>query len=237
LKKKIAILQSSYIPWKGYFDIINSVDEFVLLDDVQYTRRDWRNRNIIKTDCGLKWLSIPVNVKGKYHQLISEAKINNKIWACNHWKEITYNYKKSKCFLQYEKVFSRIFTEILIDIESLSEVNSLLINEINKILGISTTVKSSKYFSTVNGKNERLINICKESGSSIYLSGPAAKGYIDEEMFRDENICVEWMDYNDYPEYPQLYSEFVHGVTILDLIFNVGKDAPKYMKSFNNKLK
>ncbi|MFW5835685.1 MAG: WbqC family protein, partial [bacterium] len=99
--KKIAILQSNYIPWKGYFDIINYVDEFIVYDDAQYTRRDWRNRNLIKTPRGLKWLTIPVEVKGKYTQTIYETKIADKNWAEKHWKSIRHNYNEADCFEEF----------------------------------------------------------------------------------------------------------------------------------------
>ena len=100
--KRVAIVQSNYIPWKGYFDLINSVDEFVLFDDMQYTRRDWRNRNKIKTPQGLKWLSIPVKVKGKYYQKINETKIEKRDWANKHWKTISMNYRDSPHFKKFE---------------------------------------------------------------------------------------------------------------------------------------
>ena len=99
--KKIAISQSNYIPWKGYFDLINSVDEFILYDDMQYTKRDWRNRNKIKTPQGLQWLTIPVHTKAKYYQKISEVMISDKDWATEHWQKIKQNYFKAKFFFNF----------------------------------------------------------------------------------------------------------------------------------------
>lgn len=96
--KKVAILQSNYIPWKGYFDLIAAVDEFILYDDMQYTRRDWRNRNQIKTPQGLQWLAVPVQVKGKYHQTIREAEIDGNDWAEVHWKTLVQNYRHALHF-------------------------------------------------------------------------------------------------------------------------------------------
>src|SRR6056297_2335313 len=101
VEKKVAIIQSSYIPWKGYFDIINSVDEFIIYDNVQYTRRDWRNRNLIKTPNGLKWLTIPVAVKGRYYQAIRDTKVSDKDWPNIHWKSIKHHYSKAPCFNYY----------------------------------------------------------------------------------------------------------------------------------------
>ena len=107
--KKVAILQSNYIPWKGYFDIINMVDEFILYDDMQYTRRDWRNRNQIKTVDGVKWLTIPVESKGKFFQKINETKVSSSKWAQEHWKAICLNYAKAPYFKTYEPLFADIY--------------------------------------------------------------------------------------------------------------------------------
>ena len=228
--KKIAILQSNYIPWKGYFDLINMVDEFILYDDMQYTRRDWRNRNKIKTSQGLQWLTLPVEVKGKYYQKINETKISDKGWGRKHWKSIVLNYSKSKHFKEYKEIFEELFLNL--DETYLSLVNYEFIKTINKILDIKTRLRWSSEFDLADTKNERLLEICKDCKADIYLSGPAAKNYLDEKMFAAEGIGVEWMDYSGYPEYNQLYPPFEHGVTILDLIFNEGSNAVKFMKSF-----
>lgn len=228
--KKIAILQSNYIPWKGYFDLINMVDEFVLYDDMQYTRRDWRNRNKIKTPQGLKWLTIPVDVKGKYFQKINETQISELDWAVKHWQTIKQFYGKAPYFKQYKDVFESFYfntTET-----SLSKVNFNLIQIVNEILGINTKLRCSSEFDLVEGQTEKLLGICQQAGAGVYLSGPAAKDYFDESLAEKMNIQVEWMDYSDYPEYSQLHSPFEHGVTVLDLIFNEGLNANNFMKSF-----
>jgi len=228
--KRVAILQSNYIPWKGYFDIINMVDEFILYDDMQYTRRDWRNRNKIKTPQGLQWLTIPVEVKGKYFQKINETKISNRNWNKKHWQSIKLNYSKAKYFKEYRDIFEDTFlncNEIY-----LSQINFKFITLINEILGIETKIRFSREFNLIDGKSERLLGICKDCNANIYLSGPSAKGYLDEGLFQREGITVEWMDYSNYPEYNQLYPPFRHDVTILDLIFNEGENSQKFMKSF-----
>src|SRR6476661_5616886 len=101
--KSIAIVQSNYIPWKGYFDMIRSVDEFILYDDVQYTRRDWRNRNRIKSSHGAQWLTIPVEVKGKYLQKIKETRVSDRLWARNHWRTLCCCYGKAPCFREFKE--------------------------------------------------------------------------------------------------------------------------------------
>lgn len=228
--KKVAILQSNYIPWKGYFDLINQVDEFILYDDMQYTRRDWRNRNKIKTPQGLKWLTIPVDVKGKYFQKINETKVSDRNWAKNHWLQIKQSYSKAKYFKEYKDVFEELYLSC--DEEYLSQINYKFIVAINKILDINTKIRWSSEFDLVDGQTERLLDICKDCEADVYVSGPAAKDYFDESLAKKENIQVEWMDYSEYDEYEQLYPPFEHGVTILDLIFNEGPNATKFMRSF-----
>lgn len=228
--KKIAILQSNYIPWKGYFDMINRVDEFVLYDDMQYTRRDWRNRNKIYTQNGPTWLSIPVDVKGKYFQKINETKVSDLNWPKKHWPTIQQNYSKAKHFKDYNELFEELFLNCTE--EYLSQINYRFITAINEILGIKTKISWSSEYDLVEGQTEKLLGICKQAGAASYLSGPAAKGYFDDELAAQEGIAVEWMDYSGYPEYQQLHQPFEHGVTILDLIFNEGPNATKFMKSF-----
>lgn len=230
MTKKIAILQSNYIPWKGYFDLINSVDEFILYDDMQYTKRDWRNRNKIKTPNGLLWLTIPVKVKGKYFQKINETKVSEKEWARKHWQTIKSNYSKAKHFKEYRDVLEKLYL-FECNQEYLSEINYKFIITINQILGIETKIRWSNEFELEDGQTERLLGICKDCGATEYISGPAAKNYFDMKLAKKENIKVTWMDYSNYPEYPQLYSPFEHSVSILDLIFNTGLEAKRYMNS------
>jgi len=230
--KKVAIIQSNYIPWKGYFDMINMVDVFVLYDDAQYTKRDWRNRNKIKTPQGLIWLTIPVEIKGKYKSsAIKEIKTLDNKWRTKHWKSIELNYKKAPYFNQYASIFQKLYLE---ENETyLSKINYSFIKTINKILGITTELKWSWEFELKGDKSEKLLNICKDLNADVYLSGPAAKTYLDVELFNKNGIEVQWMDYSGYPEYPQLYTPpFVHEVSIIDLIFNTGENAIEYMKSF-----
>ena len=229
--KKVAILQSNYIPWKGYFDLINAVDEFILFDDMQYTRRDWRNRNLIKTAAGPKWLTIPVAVKGNYFQKIKDTTVTDPRWAGKHWKSIVNNYSKARCFELYRELFEGLYLGL--DERFLSRINYLFISAICRILGISTRISWSDDYILAEGKTERLISLCRQSGATTYLSGPAARDYIDETLFEDAHIELQYMDYSSYQEYSQLSPPFEHRVSIIDLIFNEGPEATKYMKSFS----
>ena len=226
--KKVAIVQSNYIPWKGYFDLIADVDEFIIYDDMQYTRRDWRNRNRIKTPQGLKWLSVPVKVKGRYHQTIRETRIDGADWATSHWQSLWHHYRGAAGFEPVAGILEPVYTATRH--EFLSSLNRMLIEAVCAFLGITTKISNSWDYRLVEGKTERLVDLCVQAGATEYVSGPAARGYVAENLFADRGIRLTWFDYNGYPEYPQRWGEFVHEVTILDLLFNCGKDAPRYMK-------
>ena len=164
--KKIAILQSNYIPWKGYFDIINMVDEFILYDDMQYTKRDWRNRNKISTPNGLQWISIPVETKGKFYQKINETKIEDKSWVDKHWHSIQGNYAKAKYFKDYAPIFNEVYN-VCRDEVYLSNVNYRFLTTICDILGIKTKITWSSDYTLADGKTERLVELVKSAGGGI----------------------------------------------------------------------
>lgn len=227
--KRIAILQSNYIPWKGYFDLINMVDEFVLYDTAQFTKNDWRNRNKIKTPGGMLWLSIPV--RHNFGQLIQDTTVSDPAWAQKHWRSISQYYARATHFKRYKPLFERLYQEVGSE-PSLSVINHRFITEVNGVLDIKTRITWSRDYALVEGQTERLVSLCKQAGASQYISGPAAKAYIDSELFAQAQIKLTYIDYSDYPEYLQLHPPFEHGVSILDLIFNTGPEAPKYMKSF-----
>ncbi len=225
---RVAILQSNYIPWKGYFDIIGSVDAFVLYDDMQYTKNDWRNRNKIKTQNGLQWLSIPVRQES-LHQKINETKITDAKWHSNHWKSIAQSYAKAPCFKENKERFEALYQGATQ--EGISEINRYFIDAFCAMLGITTKIYDSREFVLQEGKSERLLALCQDLGATTYLSGPAASDYLDESIFKEANINVEWMDYSGYEPYHQLFPPFEHGVSVVDLILNEGENAKNYLKS------
>lgn len=228
--KSIAILQSNYIPWKGYFDIIRSVDIFVIYDDVQFTCQDWRNRNKIKTPEGLKWLTIPVHQKGRINKKISEISVAYETnWTKKHWASIYQNYGKAPFFKTYSSIFEGFYATLPERNLLLSGINTQLIALINDILKIPTEIVNSADFNIQGERSERLVSFCQQFDCDHYLSGPAAKNYLDTSLFEAAGIQVEWMDYDSYPEYQQLYGSFEHSVTILDLIFNTGPQALSYL--------
>ncbi|EHP40434.1 hypothetical protein OR16_25458 [Cupriavidus basilensis OR16] len=191
--KKVAIVQSNYIPWKGYFDMISAVDEFILYDDMQYTRRDWRNRNQIKTAQGVQWLTVPVHVKGKYHQKIRETEIDGSQWASDHWRAFTQNYRRAPYFHEIATWLEPLY--IGESYAQLSQLNRRFIEAICRYLNIETVISNSWDYTLEEGKTERLANLCAEAGGSEYISGPSAKDYIEESVFAQRDIKLTWFDY------------------------------------------
>jgi WbqC-like protein family len=226
--KRVAIVQSNYIPWKGYFDLIAGVDEFILLDDVQYTKRDWRNRNLIKTAQGAQWLTIPVVNKGGQTQLIEETEISEE-WAGPHWARIRHSYSKAPFFRDYEPQVAALY-EAAAGMKRLSDINRLFLRGLCDLLGIQTPLVNSRDYGSKGIKTEKLLSLCLAAGASSYLSGPSARDYLEEEAFAASGIKVAWMDYSGYPPYAQLYGDFDPHVSVIDLLFNTGSAARRYMK-------
>jgi hypothetical protein len=229
--KRVAILQSNYIPWKGYFDLINSVDEFVLYDEVQYTRQDWRNRNRIKTPHGTRWLTIPVTIAGLYQQRIDETEVADPNWPSRHWDVLQQSYRRAPHFAEYAPEIEAAYASCNGE-PRLSAINRRLLEAVGAILGIETRLRWSTEYSTQGARTERVVSICEQAGAAVYLSGPRGHAYLDEALFEEAGIELLYFDYDGYPEYPQLHPPFEHTVTILDLLFNAGPDAPGLMKSF-----
>lgn len=226
--KTVAISQSNYLPWRGYFDMIASVDEFILYDDMQFTKRDWRNRNKIKTPQGLQWVTVPVVVKGRYSQKIKDTEIDGKSWAELHYKCFNQNYKKSAYFDDIMEILHPIYMGN--EFSHISQLNEALIKIICSYLNIGTKISTSMDYDLVEGKTERLASLCRQAGASKYISGPAAKSYFDTKVFEEEGIAMQWFDYEGYRDYPQLWGAFEPQVSIIDLLFNCGPDSNLYMK-------
>ena len=224
---RIAISQSNYIPWKGYFDLIQSVDEFVLFDDVQYTRRDWRNRNRIKTPHGLAWLTIPVQTSGQYLALIKDIEVTDPAWAKKHWKTIGAMYAQAPYFRMVADRFERLYLE---STETrLSLINRTWLEAACEMLEIRTRITWSMDYAVAEGRTERLVSICQQAGATTYISGPSARGYIDNACFEAAGIELHYFDYDGYPEYPQVHGPFEHAVSVIDLLCHTGPNARQYL--------
>jgi len=215
------ISQSNYIPWIGFFSSINNVDIYAVYDEMQFTKRDWRNRNLINTPNGFKWLTIPICVKGNYLQKINESKISNNKWNIDHWNIIKENYKKAKFYNEISKFLEPLYKNC--NHVYLTDINLYFINGINQYLNIKTNIVSSPVVDLTLDKNKRLVKVCKDLNITDYLSGPSAKSYIDPQIFINENINLIFLDYS------KLLSKFninfnIKQVSIIDLLFHEGPD-------------
>jgi hypothetical protein len=224
---RICIIQSCYIPWKGFFDLIGRCDEYVVFDSAQYVKRHWHNRNRIKTINGVEWLTIPVVVKGRFEQSIEEVEIE-KPWAEKHWRAIELAYRRAKFFEHFAPIVKNWY-ETADKLHRLTDVNAVFLRETSNLLGLKTRIVSDAAYPSHGSKTERLLGIARAAGADCYLSGPSARTYFDEQVFMAAGIETEWMNYEGYPEYQQLHGNFEHAVTVLDLLFNTGAEAPRYL--------
>ncbi len=229
------VLQSNYIPWRGYFDLIRRADIFIVLDIVQYTKNDWRNRNRIKTRTGPNWLTIPVSHSLASETAIDEAIVTDRRWSKKHVKALQQNYSRAACFTETSGWLFPLF-ESLSEERSLSAINVRLIREIAQSLGLKTEIVSCTSLIErddllAQTASVRLSNLCQAANATHYLSGPAAQDYLETDPFDAAGIRVEWMSYEGYPEYPQLFGDFDGRLSVVDLLMNAGANAPDYLLS------
>ena len=225
---RICIIQSCYIPWKGFFDLLSRCDEYVVFDSAQYAKRHWHNRNRIKTANGVEWLTIPVIVKGRFDQAIDQVEVE-KPWADKHWRAIELAYRRAVFFEQFAPAVKGWYEQAERQAR-LTDVNAIFLHGITKLLGINTRIVRDTVYPAQGIKTERLLGIARSAGADSYLTGPSARAYFDEGMFRSAGIKTEWMSYDGYPEYQQLHGSFEHSVTALDLLFNAGPEAGRYLQ-------
>lgn len=229
---RVGIIQSSYIPWRGYFDMIERCDVFVFLDSVQFTRRDWRTRNAIKTPNGSSWLSIPVKQKGNFHASIDSVVISDPSWAATHLRSIQGAYRRAEAYDAVYPVLADAFAAIAHQ-NSLSTVNQHLTRALCEALEIKTPLLVdvdliARASLDTADSTQRLIDLAKAAGGTSYLSGPSAHSYLDERRFQDAGLKVEWMDYaNSLIPYRQLWGDFVPAVSIIDPLLNLGFEATR----------
>jgi hypothetical protein len=226
---RAAVLQSNYLPWRGYFDLIHDVDVFVFYDDVQYTVNDWRNRNRVKTPNGVVWITIPIG--NQNDRRICDVEIRDRAWARKHWLTIEQSYQRAPHFDRLAPFLREVYAH---DWRSLSELNHATIKVIAQMLGITTKFRDSREFALQSSKSDRLLSLLQQLGADEYVSGPAAKAYLDVEACTRAGITVTWKDYSGYPEYPQLHGAFVPDVSIVDTLMCCGADASHYIWGFRD---
>ena len=221
--KRVAIIQSAYVPWRGFFDLIGRCDEYVIFDTVQFAKRHWHNRNRIVTPAGPVWITIPVATKSRFEQSIEAVKVSEP-WAKKHWRTIVANYKRAPYFdalaPRLEPLFVAAAQETL-----LTRINETFLREFAVLLRLKTKIVRDTKYAPTGSKTGQLLDICKNAGATHYLSGPSARNYLQEDAFREAGIVVEWMHYPDYPAYPQVWGGFEPAVSIIDLLMNAGAEC------------
>ena len=219
---KVAVLQPGYLPWLGFFDQMSRVDAFVLYDDVQYTRSDWRSRNRIKGPGGSVWLTVPVLKKGRLGQTILEARIDNRSgWQRKHRETLKIHYGKAPYFARYWPIFDEGYARIW---EFLVDLDLFFIQRLRDALGLKTRLLRSSELGISGGPVERLVALCQRLGADHYLTGDAAAEYLDPAPFEAVGVTLEYQEYH-HPTYPQMYGEFVPYLSAVDLLFNCGPDS------------
>ncbi len=223
---RVGIIQPNYLPWRGYFDFIREVDLFIFFDDLQYTNRDWRNRNRLKTPTGLQWITVPVKYRER-SQLISETQIDeSQDWRRKHLNTFKLNYAKTPYFDAAYELFERC---IAVRDVTISELNIIATAEICAYLDIATNTMRASQLNAQGLKTERIIDIMQRVGGTTYLSGPSAQSYLDKSALAAADISLEIKEYN-YAPYPQQWGAFAGGVSVIDLIANCGCSSMQYLK-------
>lgn len=227
MSHRAVILQSNYIPWKGYFDLLAHADTVVFLDSVQSTKNDWRNRNLICTPSGKTWLTVPTRHSNALR--IREVEIANPRWHEKHFRTLSQSYARAPHAMRLLPTISTWYEEAG-TCNRLSDCNRVFIREVAKLLGIQSRFIEVEHVLSDEehdrlGSTARLVEICKRIGATSYLTGPAASTYLDVSMFESASIGVAWFDYDAYPIYPQLHGDFDHAVSILDLLLMTGSSA------------
>ncbi|MBK8008141.1 MAG: WbqC family protein [Rhizobiales bacterium] len=228
--KKIAIMQPTYLPWIGYFALMDTVDEFVLLDDVQFARRSWQQRNQIKGPAGAITLTVPVLKKGKRDQLVNEAEINAEIDEANkHARSIQLAYAKAPCWSKYGP---GLLAEIVKPRALLADYNIALIERVRDDLGVKTKLLRSSTLPIDGKREDRLVSICEQRSAGIYISPTGSSDYLrDSNAFQRTDIDLLYNDYKHPASYPQLHGEFVSHLSAIDLLLNCGERGLEILRS------
>ena len=217
---RAVVLQSNYLPWRGYFDLIQSADVFVYYDEVQYTKNDWRNRNRICSKNGVHWLTIPI-ARQAVKQRVSEVALPDARWQDDHFKTLYFSYRPAPCFSQIEPLLDDFYRRHTW--QRLSELNRYCIERISGLLSLPGRFLDSKDYALVDGRVPRLVSLLRQIGATEYLTGPSAREYLhgSEALFEEAGIRLMFKNYQGYPEYPQLARPFDPALSIVDLLANV----------------
>ncbi|MDP3883018.1 MAG: WbqC family protein [Candidatus Staskawiczbacteria bacterium] len=228
---KGTILQPTYLPWIGYFEMIASSDLFVVFDHVQFERKSWQQRNKIKTANGAVLLTLPVQ-KMPREAKISEIKISYERYSPleNHFKTIELAYKKAPYFKEYEPLFKKIYSKKYV---LLRDLNVEIIKLICDILGVRTKIIFSSNLDLKDknmAKTEKVINLCKHLSITHLYDAHGAKDILDKPLFEKEDIVIDFQDFQ-HPKYQQLWGGFIPYLSAIDLLFNMGEKSLSIIKS------
>ncbi len=220
---RVAIMQPTYLPWLGYFGMIDQVDTFIIFDSVQFAKRSWQQRNQIKTANGPKWLTVPISSKGKRGQLINEVEIDTtRNFQTTQIASLESNYRKSPYFLEYSP---ELFSLLEKSHVHLSELTVELIEWFCGMLGITTPIKYSSKMENAGTKADLLAMLCGQVNATEYISAPGSREYLEQsDAFDKRGIPIKYNEY-DHPVYPQLFGDFTPYMSIVDLIFNAGPES------------
>lgn len=215
---RCVILQPSYIPWVGVFELMSRADIYIHYDDVQYDKNGWRNRNRLKFPESARWLSIPVSLpQGSLKTAINEVEISDSSWELRHKRLIIESLGQAPHFCDVaEEILPALYHA-----EHLVDVTIPLLELMAELFGLQVRFFRSSELSVSETRTSRLVNLCQQVGASSYLSGPSAQEYLDEGLFEAKGIDVEWMDYRCEP-YPQLHGRFNPNVSAIDAVANIG---------------
>ncbi len=226
-QKTLAVLQPGYLPWLGFFDQMHRCDVFVIYDDVQFDKNGWRNRNRIKSPAGPHWLTVPVHVRSLEQRILDVEIGNRQPWARKHLGTIQQFYKKAPYLEHYWPALEELLSKHW---ERIVDLDIALINQLRLWLGLSCEVVRSSQLTLQGDRNERLLNLCSYFDAGVYLSGSAARNYLDVSLFESQGIEVRWQDYV-HPVYSQLYGEFIPYLSVLDLLLNCGDKSSTILSS------
>lgn len=225
---RVAAIQSCYLPWRGFFDFIAGVDLFVIYDDIPYSKGTWRNRNQVKTAQGLKWITVPIEAP-RLDQPIDEVRIAEppgRDWREGHRGLLRASLSRCPYFEEAMALWEAGHPGAT----HLSALNIALLKGVCGYLGIGTPLVSSREYHLAGRKTERLLLLMERLGARTYVSGPAARDYLDPEAFRARGLRLEYKTYR-YAPYPQPWGPFEGAVTVLDLIANLGPAARQHLRS------
>ena len=220
----VVVLQSAYIPWKGYFHLMREADLFIFHDDLQFTHSDWRSRNRIMTREGPRWLSIPAGRDES--RRICDVEVRDTTWKQRHRRTIEQNYGRAASFAEYAWLLDFLYDNT---ITNLSEFNQRAIARLAKILDVTTPLDDSRRYQLRGRKTERLIDLLTQVNATTYLSGPAGRNYLDADRIGEAGIDLQYFEYPKYADYDHRFGPCVHEVTILDMLFQLGAETPRWI--------